>query len=427
MPELFADPIRLPGSEETITFRRITAGTFRRGARGKFSDEEPIHRVVIAEDFYLGEFPVTQAQFAAWTETEDYAAWFRENAEIIRETSPGKVAEPHANHFPDKPNHPAENVTWWEARSFAEWLNRSRALPPGWRADLPSEAQWEHACRSGTETAYWSGDDEADLARVGWYGGNAGGETHPVGAFGPAGANPWGLSDLHGNVWEWCLDYFDARRYRKAVEGGAGPALLEKTAVEPEGANPNHVAWAELMTRYAGEAPEVTEADREPLKRLLGMAERIVKNGDSSWDEVREGSDAALTNGTWPAALQGTARELRDIFRGWVDSATSVDSPARVLRGGAWYDSASGCRAAYRGRLAPGARGWDLRLPLGGGPRVRRNQPSRSGAPGRRRERRAERGSQAEVRARSGSQSAAKRRRNFFGKIDCHEDSAHRR
>ena len=353
MPELFADPIRLPGSEETITFRRIAAGTFRRGARGKFPAEEPIHRVVIAEDFYLGEFPVTQAQFAAWTETEDYAAWFRENAEMIRETSPGKVAEPHANHFPDKPNHPAENVTWWEARGFAEWLNRSRALPPGWRADLPSEAQWEHACRSGTETAYWSGDDDADLARVGWYGGNAGGETHPVGAFGPAGANPWGLSDLHGNVWEWCLDYFDARRYRKAVEGGAGLALLEKTAVEPEGANPNHVAWAELMTRYAGEAPEVTEADREPLKRLLGMAERIVKNGDSSWDEVREGSDAALTNGTWPAALQGTARELRDIFRGLVDSATSVESPARVLRGGAWGNTASNCRAAYRFRFAP--------------------------------------------------------------------------
>ena len=88
------------------------------------------------------------------------------------------------------------------------------------RFGLPTEAQWEHACRAGTETEYHTGDGEAALAEAGWYAGNSGGEPHPVGE---KEANRWGLYDLHGNVWEWCRDAWDRDAYKKRPDGVADP------------------------------------------------------------------------------------------------------------------------------------------------------------------------------------------------------------
>jgi formylglycine-generating enzyme required for sulfatase activity len=124
-------------------------------------------------------------------------------------------------------------VTWFAAVSFCRWL--SQALPETAGARLPTEAEWEYACRAGTETAYWSGDGERDLDRVGWYEGNEDKRTHRVGE---KPANPWGLYDVHGNVWEWTLspwsdDYSDRRD--GAVEDPQAVSVDDLIGDEPGG------------------------------------------------------------------------------------------------------------------------------------------------------------------------------------------------
>lgn len=171
------------------------------GQRGFYDDEEPVHWVKIENTFYLGTFVVTQEQWGA----------VAEHCEVLRK-EPG--IDP--SEFKGKPRHPVENVSLLNAKQFCEWLENHReeiSLPEGFTPDLPDEVEWEYACRGGEQdirTEYWNGDGEAALREVGWYQGNAGGTTHPVDeivATQPE-SHPCGLYGLHGNVWEWCNDYW---------------------------------------------------------------------------------------------------------------------------------------------------------------------------------------------------------------------------
>ena len=103
-------------------------------------------------------------------------------------------------------DHPVANVSWNDGVAFCEWLSKKESEP----SSLPTEAQWEYACRAGTTTRWYSGDDEAGLKDVAWYSAIAKGKTHAVGQKTP---NAWGLCDMHGNVWEWCQDWFGDRYY----------------------------------------------------------------------------------------------------------------------------------------------------------------------------------------------------------------------
>jgi formylglycine-generating enzyme required for sulfatase activity len=209
--------IALPGGAP-IAFQRIGAGSFQMGSRDGFSNEEPIHGVRIAQAFYMGTYPVTQGQFAAWTAGAAYAEW----AAVAISRKLMEDGKRHENYFKNKPDHPAEQVTWHEAAAFCEWMNLEcrpalDGVEPGLVATLPNEAQWEYACRAETDTEYHTGDGVEALNAAGWFEENSGNGTRPVGRKEP---NGFGLHDMHGNVWEWCTDVWDAVAYRKPADAG---------------------------------------------------------------------------------------------------------------------------------------------------------------------------------------------------------------
>jgi formylglycine-generating enzyme required for sulfatase activity len=191
----------------------IPAGKFVMGSPAGEGERDPTelqHDVTITRPFYLGVYEVTQAEYA-------------------------KVAGQNPSFFGPKngggPEHPVDQVRWGDAVSFCQKLS---ALPEEKKAGrvyrLPSEAEWEYACRAGTMTAFHLGNalssEQANFNGKYPYGGAAKGpyvkQTRKVGSY---QANAWGLHDMHGNVWEWCADYYDPDYYKNSPkEDPKGPA-----------------------------------------------------------------------------------------------------------------------------------------------------------------------------------------------------------
>lgn len=152
---------------------------------GRWDDEGPVHEVEISAGFWLGKYEVTQEQW-----------------ELVMETSPWSGQDFVAS----EPSHPAVYISWDDVQRFIAKLNdaEGEAL-----YRLPSEAEWEYACRAGSATRWSFGDDESQLTHYAWSWENAWdvGEqyAHAVGQKEP---NAWGLYDMHGNVWEWVQDWY---------------------------------------------------------------------------------------------------------------------------------------------------------------------------------------------------------------------------
>ena len=198
--EISGDPlfteIETPLDGRVALWREIPAGGFVMGSDRGRDNEKPRHRVEITSPFRLAAVPVTNAQFQAFRPDFKPHAWNGGSADEL-------------------PFHPAVKVNWDDAEKFCEWLADQYDWAKG--ARLPTEAEWEYACRAGTTTEYWSGDSEQDLSRVGWYGEGSEGTTHPVAEKEP---NPWGLYDVHGNVFEWTLTHWDGQSDYSEFKGG---------------------------------------------------------------------------------------------------------------------------------------------------------------------------------------------------------------
>jgi formylglycine-generating enzyme required for sulfatase activity len=180
----------------------IPKGTFLMGAppdEEDSGDDELQHVVTISKDFYLGMYEVTQAEYQKVMGTNP--SKFQGDKIAERHPKTGRVVKKV-----DSANYPVENVTWFNAVEFCKKLSElpeERAAGRVYR--LPTEAEWEHACRAGSTTSYTFGDDREELGEYAWLRSNAGRRTHPVVEKKP---NAWGLYDMHGNVWEWCSDWY---------------------------------------------------------------------------------------------------------------------------------------------------------------------------------------------------------------------------
>jgi formylglycine-generating enzyme required for sulfatase activity len=171
-----------------IELVRIPPGTFMMGSTDGGENEKPVHQVTITYSFYTGKYEVTRAEWQA-------------------------VMGNNPSYFNDSggANYPVENVSWNDAQEFIRKLNQ---MNDGYRYRLPTEAEWEYSCRAGT-----TGDYAGDVNEMGWYYDEKwGAGTHAVGQKQP---NPWGLADMHGNVLEWCEDWYHETYYSAPTDGSA--------------------------------------------------------------------------------------------------------------------------------------------------------------------------------------------------------------
>jgi formylglycine-generating enzyme required for sulfatase activity len=182
------------GKGVTMKLVRIRPGKFIMGSRdseeGRKGDEGPQHEVTLSKPFYMGVMEVTQAQY-----------------EAVMGTNP--------SHFKGATN-PVEMVNWSDATEFCKKLSEKARQA----VRLPTEAEWEYACRAGSKTRFCFGDAVEGLGDYAWYAANSDKKTHPVGQKKP---NACGLYDMHGNAWEWCADWYGDYP-KRAVTDPQGPA-----------------------------------------------------------------------------------------------------------------------------------------------------------------------------------------------------------
>jgi formylglycine-generating enzyme required for sulfatase activity len=173
----------------------IRPGSFMMGSDKGYDNAKPVHQVTITKPFYIGKYEVTQQQWQA-----------------VMGSNPSNFKGP---------TNPVDTVSWDDCQAYIKKLNEKS---PGAGFRLPTEAEWEYACRAGGTTQFCYGnygDEEAILGEYAWYSANSEGKTHPVGEKKP---NAWGLYDMHGNVWEWCADWFADKYPDGPVNDPTGPS-----------------------------------------------------------------------------------------------------------------------------------------------------------------------------------------------------------
>ena len=267
-----------------MKLKLIKPGKFLMGSpkdeEGRSGDEGPQHEVEITKAFYMGVCPVTKGQFAAFVQDDGYQTDAEKDGKGgygLRLATAEWEQKPEYTWrhpgFRQGDDHPVVEVSWNDATAFCAWLSKKE----GKTYELPTEAEWEYACRAGTKTRFWCGDADASLrgnaniadaslkakspsfGTVAWDDGYA--FTSPVGSF---KANPWGLYDMGGNVWQWCADGFGP------YEGG-----FFKDPKDKESAN-GHVARGGTWGNLPSGCRSASRNSFDPARRDATRGFRVV-------------------------------------------------------------------------------------------------------------------------------------------------------
>ena len=327
----------IPGTDVTFRMIPVPGGAFRMGSpadeRGRTDTEGPTHTVRI-EPFWMGRCEVSWAEYRRYMAACDLfkaleAAALRtvtaaNEADAV--TAPSNLYDPTTTFtHGDDPDLPAATMTQFAARQYTKWLSGLT----GRFYRLPSEAEWEYACRAGSELPWHAADSAEALAEFAWFAANADDTTHAVGSRKP---NAWGLHDMHGNVAEWVVDELVAGGYaRQAALDQPVPAA---DAIEwPQRLYPRVLRGG----AYYDEAPECRSAARRGSRDAGGTPQ------DPDWKDV----DPNLPKSPWwyteePALGVGmrVVRPLAEpavaVRRRWWDADTAgirADSADRILQG----------------------------------------------------------------------------------------------
>jgi formylglycine-generating enzyme required for sulfatase activity len=234
----------IPGTTVTYGMMPIRGGEFLMGSpaseKGRKADEGPQHKVRISP-FWMGRCEVT------WNEYELFMYPDQEKALTVDTNNPYLDKVSDAVSRPTKPyvemsfgmgkgEYPAISMTQHAANKYCQWLSAKT----GEYYRLPTEAEWEYACRAGTTTAYFFGDDPARLKEYAWFAANSDFKYQKTGRKKP---NPWGLHDIYGNVLEWCLDQYEPNAYQQFAAAPAKDPWLKATKPYPHVARGGH--WDE--------------------------------------------------------------------------------------------------------------------------------------------------------------------------------------
>ena len=228
----------------------VEPGSFVMGSpeseAGRETDESPQHEVTISGGFHLGKYTVTRGQ---WERVMGTSPWEGESS------------------IPSSPVFPAVFISWDDVQQLISRLNSSNGY---WRYRLPTEAEWEYACRAGTSTMWSFGEDRHALGDYAWYiDSEAEAKDQTPREVGAKLPNPWGLHDMHGNVWEWCLDVYGEDYYSRSP------------AVDPQGPNSDagssrviRGGYFRYFTRHSRSASRNT---RRPDERHRAIGVRLVR------------------------------------------------------------------------------------------------------------------------------------------------------
>ena len=209
----------------------VKGGEFMMGSEGGGGNEKPVHKVRVS-DFYMGNYEVTNEEFAAFlhakgNQEEEGKTWYDPEGSFQKVKARIQEREGRWEVEQGYERHPVIYVNWYGARAYATWLSEQT----GQRWKLPTEAEWEYAAGGGSgadsastaalRTTYAGTNDESKLGDYAWYDSNSKSQTHPAGQKRP---NRLGLYDMSGNVWEWCRDWYDADYYaNSALANPTGP------------------------------------------------------------------------------------------------------------------------------------------------------------------------------------------------------------